>query len=228
MSPKNLFLVVFTFSQLASADAEDTQLWNVLNVASDFATPQWTWNVELQTRHSETQEINYQNFIRPSVGYKFESGIIGSVGVMTMLDQNTRRVEDRLWQQIYYKWSFNYLDFKVRFRQEQRSFVLGENGIAHRERLQTRFDFTRLKFADGTIMPFLSNEFLYNLNSAGTTTLANSSAIQGQWQNRLSFGLNFKISESLQLEASYLNVLSKRTTDYLKIDTMLLALNAKI
>lgn len=187
---------------VAHAASDDTQYWNSIILSGNVTDTAWGWKIETYSRYSNQRQQAYENVFDPSITYTLKDGPTLSLGFYTKMDKNLAKNEDQLWEQYQQKWNFDGYSVALRWRQEQRHFK-GVSDTAHRSRLQVKGTFANLQFSVFT--PFVSEEVLYYLNSAGTVAAA------GFVQNRAFAGVSAKATDALSFDIAYGNILNHTT-----------------
>jgi hypothetical protein len=191
---------------LACADetANNTNLW--LNYVGDHPLfgSRWGVHLEVQNRLSDWGDDWQQLLVRPGINYRWSDQLSASVGwafVRTYpygdLPVAEAFDEHRIWEQVLFKHTWLDLEWQHRLRLEQRWIEensgtnwRGENRI--RYLLRTTIPVTQ----DKKVYVVLWDELFFNF---GGNVDANEFD-----QNRAFIGIGWKLSDSLRLEAGFM------------------------
>jgi len=190
-----LIKIVFLFSLLISIStyAQDVNLWLGLNVQKKLNS-QYSFLGEGQYRLFDNKFSELQ--MRLGGIYKLDSNWSFAGGVFSSLNRENTIQEFRLWQQIVYSYPIENFSLLIRYRQEQRFFVLNDE-FANRSRLQLRVNYEMVE----SFTPYFATEFFVGLNESSKSNFAS-----GYNQNRTQVGGVFKLSSEKFIEASFMQV----------------------
>jgi hypothetical protein len=133
---------------------------------------------------------------RGALGYQIDQNFSAYFGYAVIPLYEPTKVEHRIFQELFS--SHDHESWKIinRFRLEER-FLEGVDDMQWRARHQLRAQ-RALSFCEGVSLA-MSDEVFINLNDI------NTAATQGFDQNRLFFGVNYKLSDRLSMDLGYLN-----------------------
>lgn len=199
-------LLLLNSHPLFAATDNDIQTWNLV-VATGRLLPDTKFKfwLEPQQRVSIDGSDFTQTILRPGIGYELTPATslwVGYAWIYTEQPFSGLVVkENRIWQQLLWKKSFNQIDFTNRLRLEERFFQPNTN-TAWRLR-----EFVKLAIPinqSPKLYLASTNELFFHLNNF------NNRPNRGFDQNRFFIGLGYKFTKTLVGELGYLNQYIRR------------------
>lgn len=190
-----LFLMMH--SMIASADEEDTRLWQAF-IAEGNITNDLRWYAEVQARWKDDVNNFDQGLLRPALNFALtekSSLWMGYVYADTKTAKGHTH-EDRWWQQFQYASKYNDITWLSRSRLEQRHLDSGDS-TSYRLRQQLRASWPMNGRHDFSYLVW--DEAFWNINE---TQWAGDSGFN---QNRLFAGVMWRYTGSSRWEIGYLN-----------------------
>jgi len=192
-------------------------VWGLASVDYKF-NAHWSASLDNQFRYEYTDGDIFMWLIRPSVSYKFKSGLAltaGSAYFSLYPNPNGKvpRPEFRHWQEIGWKFEsptkthtlYPRLRFEERVIREYAGEVLAEDFTLNCVRVRARIDYTYKFHADQPtgLLLFAGNETFFLRKPDGYTAYD---------QNRAWIGVGYRFSKQFTVQASYLNWYQQRTS----------------
>lgn len=203
--------------------ANDVQAWfNITAIGTVGAKlPKVRYWLEEQERVGDDVSRTFQNIIRPGIGYaltEHSSLWLGYAYIYT--DQlGSRHIlkENRIWQQMLWRDTYNSMALTHRLRLEQRFFQPNTNTAWRlRDLLKVGLPF----YPNSSLSLVTSNEVFFHLNDF------NGLKNQGFDQNRYFIGLGYGINKNYAVEIGYMNQYIRRVnTSNLTSDNITLQLS---
>jgi hypothetical protein len=218
-------LSILSFGWVSGACAFETEwgAWQQLLLTGKLVDDRlWLVHLEQQTRIGSKANSTNMSLFRVGAGRAiFNSPWIGLIGYAYVPVFRPSLYENRLWQQLGRKWSFNETNkFQIRFRTEQRRFQRFPTW-GHRGRVLVRFDHL---FPKHKMRFVVWNELLINLNDVASRSNTQGTP-RGIGQNRFFLGPGFDLSDQAYVEVGYLNVITNRKTPNLRQNLIWTAFN---
>lgn len=205
--------------------AYDVQAWFNVTAIGAFSSeqPKIRYWLEGQERVGDDVSRNFQNIVRPGIGYavsEHTSLWLGYAYIYTeQLGSGLIVKENRIWQQMLWRTAYNSMALTHRLRLEQRFFQPNTNTAWRlRDMVKVGLPF----YPKAKISLVTSNEIFFHLNNF------NGIANQGFDQNRYFIGLAYGFNPNYTVEMGYINQYIRRiNTTNLTCDniTMQLSLN---
>lgn len=184
--------------------------WTAANILGSFSdNSSFKYYLEPQLRLIDTNSVFNQFLLLGGIGYQINKDItvlLGTGWIKTRTPENTETQERRIWEQLNWRinnklnWSIN-----SRTRLEQRERLdYAQMSIRLRERMWIRIPFK--KWESYSFSCF--DELFFNLNHpqwASPYTLE---------QNRAFIGISKQISNTITIDAGYLNQYVRASTNY--------------
>ena len=219
-----LYVCLLSLNQTLHA-AYDVQAWfNVTAIgALSVEQPKMRYWLEGQERVGDDVSRNFQNIVRPGIGYAISEHTslwLGYAYIYTeQLGSRLIVKENRIWQQMLWRTAYNSMALTHRLRLEQRFFQPNTNTAWRlRDMVKVGLPF----YSKAKLSLVSSNEIFFHLNNF------NGIENQGFDQNRYFIGLAYGFNPSSTLEMGYMNQYIRRiNTTNLSCDniTMQLSLN---
>ena len=213
MSRRRLVLALAVLPAIVPAQV-DSQAW--IGVAANVRRGDWRFFGELQPRIGEDDVRARQFIARAAVGRQLtrEFSLWAGYG-WTPTVQPTYFSEDRYFLQALWETRTGVVSIANRTRLEARN-IEGTFGTSVRLRHQIR---GTVPLGVGTPWTaFASNEVFYNVNSTPAGPKA------GFDQDRLSFGLGYRLNPGARLEGAYQAVIAGRPTPVRRADVLVVTL----
>lgn len=186
------------------ATESDPGIWTIFSTTNSFSseesTNRWHYWFDAQARYFDPGSGANQWLVRPGIGYEISEGVKAWAGYARFRSRNgSGRVadENRYWQQIDWRageWRKG--QFTMRVRLEQRSIDIGDDlGVV----LRFMTKYVRPFSGDGNKSLIIGLEPFVDLRD---TDWGGES---GLGQNRTFFGMGWRASNTLTLEAGYMN-----------------------
>ena len=188
---------------------EDGRYWFALATQGKLPVENWSWNVDVNQRFRDEGARSDQFFIRSSVSHHINTKINVGIGFDHVVNHPAGKEasdENRLWQQIAYKFDSTYgINLSSRTRLEQR-WREGGDDTSYRLRQMIRASMPLSIHPKLSIVAF--DELFINLNNTDW------SVNRGSDQNRIFLGASWAFSPSTSIESGYLNqYVNTRNTD---------------
>ena len=194
---------VGTFTPANATDSDDG-LWTIFTTTDAFNAgddvSRWHYWFDAQARYFDVGSGINQYLVRPAVGYKIRDDLSAWVGYARFRSRNRAGSvsnENRYWQQISWtagKWNNGTVSLRARL--EQRDLSTGDDlGLV----LRTQAKYVRPVGSDGKRYLALGIEPFFDLRD---TDYGGDS---GLGQNRISIGVGWRLSDTLTIEAGYMN-----------------------
>jgi hypothetical protein len=199
-----LWAICFSMPVCSSATEDDPGVWLSFSMSDAFDSggeaTRWHYWIDAQARFFDPGSGAVQMLVRPAIGYRITDNMKGWLGYArfrTRSQAGTVAHENRYWQQL--DWAagrWNGGDISMRARLEQRSVSTGED-IGVVLRFVTKYE--RPIGKDGRHSLILGIEPFVHLRD---TDWGGES---GLVQNRAFIGMGWRLSESISIEAGYMN-----------------------
>ena len=199
-----LIAVCFAPVQQTNATEDESGIWAIFSTTNSFPSDdtasRWHYWFDAQARYVDLSSGANQWLARPGIGYELQNGVKVWAGYARFRSRNrSGRVadENRYWQQIDWRagqWQGG--RFSMRARLEQRSVDVGDDlGLV----LRFMTKYVRPFAEDGDKSLIISLEPFVDLRD---TDWGGES---GLGQNRAFVGMGWRVSDSLTMEAGYMN-----------------------
>ena len=193
-------LVLITSTPLFADTIEDGRYWFALAMQGKLPVENWSWNFDVHQRYRDEGAQADQFFTRYSVAYQVApktSVALGFDHVVNHPAGNEAIDENRLWQQIHYKFdSIHGVNLSSRTRLEQR---WRENGDETSYRFRQMIRATMPLNVNPKISLVAFDEVFINLNNTDWNVS------RGKDQNRVFLGASYTFNSNTSIESGYLN-----------------------
>lgn len=186
------------------ATESDPGIWTIFSTTNSFSNEEsasrWHYWFDAQARYFDPGSGANQWLVRPAIGYEMSDGVKAWVGYARFRSRNrSGRVadENRYWQQVdWHAGQWQGGRFTMRVRLEQRSVDIGDDlGVV-------------LRFMTKFVRPFPGDNnksLIIGLEPFMDLRDTDWGGDSGLGQNRAFVGMGWRASNSLTLEAGYMN-----------------------
>lgn len=195
------------FTQLGPNTRSDFRLWTPVYLTVKLPS-RFIAYMEANPRIGDDVTNIDQLLLRPAIGYQLTENLslwqgyawVGNFNQPHTPPQSSFFEENRIYQQVNYKYKFSHFKFLSRTRLEER-WIEHADGTAIRFRQMLRADFPIPQAPDWALVVY--DEVFVNLNTVGVSTGKGPGA--GLDQNRFFLGINKTFNQYFNVDMGYQN-----------------------
>jgi len=191
-----VWFVAFQAPKGFADTSQDFASWNGFLFQGTFSQ-ETGYYLEIQSRLNQTLANGNRFIVRPAFRYFATPELSLWAGYGWLPAFSPYRSESRLWQQALYQVKLGLWQLVGRFRLDER-WLADSDGVGFRGRLMLRTLWTLKE--DSPLSLCFSNEYFQNLNTVAR------GFDSGFDQNRFFLGINYLVTNTIQVEPGYMNV----------------------